>query len=242
MEEANEFLDNKRKSAPRIANATSMCILSPVLLVALGSMAEDNVLHITESVAAIAGCVFLFGMIAAAVYMFITVGIRNKSCERLEKELFETEYGVTGMAKERRNAFESTFARGIAIGVILCIVSVVPLIVAGSMEAPDYICGAFTALMLAIIAVGVNSIIRVGIIKGGYDALLQEGDFTKEEKSLNLKIDAVSGAYWAVACAVYLAWSFWTNRWDITWIVWPVAGVLSVIVHKIARLVAEKEK
>lgn len=32
MEEANTFLDRKRKSAPVIANATFMCIISPALL------------------------------------------------------------------------------------------------------------------------------------------------------------------------------------------------------------------
>ena len=32
--------------------------------------------------------------------------------------------------------------------------------------------------------------------------------------------------YWCVATAGYLAWSFISRKWDMTWIVWPVAGVL----------------
>ena len=43
MEEANEFLDMKRKGAPSIANAVSVCIISPALLIFLSGMAESGV-------------------------------------------------------------------------------------------------------------------------------------------------------------------------------------------------------
>ncbi len=36
MENANEFLDMKRNGSKVVANATSMCILSPILLIVLG--------------------------------------------------------------------------------------------------------------------------------------------------------------------------------------------------------------
>ena len=52
-------------------------------------------------------------------------------------------------------------------------------------------------------------IIRVGMIKGSYDILLQEGDYTISEKKLKKKSDAFSGAYWCIATAIYLGWSFW---------------------------------
>ncbi len=29
-----------------------------------------------------------------------------------------------------------------------------------------------------------------------------------------------------IAAALYLAWSFLTGRWEITWLVWPIAFVL----------------
>ena len=242
MEEANRFLDMNRKGAPTIANATAMCILSPVLLIILGTMAEDHVFHITEGLAAGVGCIFLFGMIAAAVFLFITCGIRESHMEHLEKENFETEYGVSGMVREKSRFYEPIFTRGIAIGVVLCILSVLPLIVAGAMEAPDYICGAFVALLLLLIAVGVNRMIRVSIVKSSYDTLLQEGEFSKEEKRVKGKLDAFSGAYWCLITAIYLGWSFWTMRWDFTWIIWPVAGVLFAALSGIMRfVVGEKE-
>ena len=44
-------------------------------------------------------------------------------------------------------------------------------------------------MLLIIIAVGVNLLIRTGMIKGSYDTLLQEGEFTKEQKQLKKKTD-----------------------------------------------------
>lgn len=83
-------------------NATSMCISSPILLIVLVTMAEDGVFHVSESLATVFGCVFLLGMVAAAVFLFITYGMRESHMEHFEKECFETEYGVSGIVREKK--------------------------------------------------------------------------------------------------------------------------------------------
>lgn len=240
MEEANEFIELKRDGAGIVANATAMCILSPMVLIVLGTMEEDKVFHVTEALAAGVGLIFLFGLIAMAAFLYITYGIRESHMEHLEKDNFETEYGVSGMVRERKKAYEPVFTRGIAIGVVLCILSAIPIILAGIVETPDYICGVCVGILLILIAIGVNVMIRVGMIKGSYDALLQEGEFTGEEKSIKRKTDAFSGTYWCLATAVYLGWSFWTKQWDITWIIWPVAGVLYAAIYGIVKAIVGK--
>lgn len=242
MEEANAFLEMKQRNAPKIANATFLCIISPALLILLAGLSDSHIWNISEAFAAGAGLVFLFGMVAAAVFMFITCGAGESHAEHLEKEAFETEYGVSGMVKEKRNAYEATFTRGIAIGVVLCILAVVPLLMVGIMDAPDYVCCAFVSLLLVIVATGVDIMIRVGMIKGSYDTLLQEGEYSKTEKRMKRKLDAFHTAYWCTATAIYLGWSFWTMRWDFTWIVWPVAGVLFVAVSAVARMLVGAEE
>ena len=39
-------------------------------------------------------------------------------------------------------------------------------------------------------------------------------------------IRAIAAIYWPVMAAIYLAWSFLSGDWGITWVLWPVAGVL----------------
>lgn len=102
MENANEFLDMKRNGSKVVANATSICISSPILLIVLVTMAEDGVFHVSESLATVFGCVFLLGMVAAAVFLFITYGMRESHMEHFEKECFETEYGVSGIVREKK--------------------------------------------------------------------------------------------------------------------------------------------
>ena len=212
MENANEFLDMKRNGSKVVANATSMCILSPILLIVLVTMAEDGVFHVSESLATVFGCVFLLGMVAAAVFLFITYGMRESHMEHFEKECFETEYGVSGMVREKK----------------------IPM---NQFLSEDYYCGLSVGLLLFILAIGVNLLVRVGMVKSSYDTLLQEGEYTKEEKLFKKKTDTFSGVYWCLTTAIYLAWSFWTMSWDITWIVWPVAGVLFAALLGVVKMV-----
>lgn len=232
MEEANQYLDMKSRGSRIVTNATSLCILSPVPLIVLGTMTEDHTL-VGFSL------VFLLILVAIAVYLFVNYGLHESHMQHLEKESFETEYGVSGMVRERREQYEPTFIRNIAIGVVLCILSVIPTIMAGVMEVEDYMSGISVGLLLIIVSIGVNILIRAGMIKSSYDTLLQEGEYTIEEKYLKKKTDAFSGAYWCLMVAIYLGWSFWTNNWKFTWIIWPVAGVLYAAVLGMVKMTIE---
>lgn len=235
MEEANQYLDMKSRGSRIVANATSLCILSPVPLMVLGTMTEDHTL-VGFSL------VFLLVLVAIAVYLFVNYGLHESHMQHLEKESFETEYGVSGMVRERREQYEPTFTRNIAIGVVLCILSVIPTIMAGVMEVEDYMSGISVGLLLIIVSIGVNILIRAGMIKSSYDTLLQEGEYTIEEKHLKKKTDAFSGAYWCFVVATYLGWSFWTNNWKMTWIIWPVAGVLYAAVLGIVKMIIDNRE
>lgn len=232
MEEANQYLDMKSRGSKIVANATSLCILSPVPLIVLGTMTEDHTL-VGFSL------VFFLVLVAIAVYLFVNYGLHESHMQHLEKESFETEYGVSGMVRERREQYEPTFIRNIAIGVVLCILSVIPTIMAGVMEVEDYMSGISVGLLLIIVSIGVNILIRADMIKSSYDTLLQEGEYTIEEKHLKKKTDAFSGAYWCLMVAIYLGWSFWTNNWKFTWIIWPVAGALYAAVLGMVKMTIE---
>lgn len=241
VEDANDFMEVRRKNAPKIA-AVAACIVSPSILIFLAGLSEEHIGNISEGAAASIGLVCLLGFVAAAVFTFISCGMQMKRFEFLENECFETAYGVEGLAKEKLKNYEGTFTRGIAIGVVLCIVAAIPLLVAGCMDAPDFVCTSLVSLLLILVASGVYIMVRVGMVKGSYDILLQEGDYAISEKKMKKKLDTFNGAYWCIATAIYLGWSFWTMRWEITWIIWPVAGVLFGAVSGILRAVVQNEK
>ena len=76
------------------------------------------------------------------------------------------------------------------------------------------------------------------IIEGGYEKLLEEGDY----KRINKKISSYDGIFWSVATAVYLGWSFYTNDWHRSWIVWPIAGVLYAAYTGIIRVFVKENR
>ena len=236
MEEAVSFLKYNETAARRISTGVMLCILSPVLLILLGGLAEAGFIPVEERIAELGGTAILLIMIAAAVGMFIREGMRGKKYEYLEKIDIETEYGVNGMVKERRDTYAETHSRRLIIGVMLCIISAVPLLGA---EAVHYsnntdlfpiLC---VALLLIMCAVGVKLIVLTCSRQGGYDRLLEEGDYSR----LNKKAGRYDGVYWAIATAVYLGWSFATSRWELTWMVWPVAGVLFAAYREIMKAI-----
>ena len=82
-----------------------------------------------------------------------------------------------------------------------------------------------------MVAGGVFLIVRANIIMGGYKKLLEEDGFTREKKTSAKSNSAVMSIYWCIVTAGYLGWSFITFDWGRTWIVWPVAAVLSPVVN-----------
>lgn len=234
MEEANAFLSHNERAARRISTGVMLCILAPVAVVILGGLAEAELIPMGEVHAEIAGTVVLLIMIAAAVGMFIREGLRGSRYEYLEKLNIDTEYGVDGMVRERRDAYAERHSRLLIIGIMLCIIAAVPMLMI-SLTRYTNNTDALPVLgvggMLVMCATGVKMIVLTSIRQGGFDRLLEEGDYSR----INKKAGRFDGVYWAVATAVYLGWSFVTGRWEFTWIVWPVAGVLFAAYREIMK-------
>ena len=238
MEEANDYLALKRRNAGAIAFGVLLCILCPALLILLLGFAETGSGAMTEGLATALGLAGLFLLVAAGVALFVVSGIREAKYEALARNGFETAYGVSGLVKEKRREHERAYTVGLTVGIVLCILAVLPLVIAGGMGASDPLLLYFTALLFPIVGIGVYLIVRVGIVRGGFTFLLRETEYTPEEKKRESTEEAIAGVYWCVVTAGYLAWSFLSGDWGTTWIVWPIAGVLFGAIGALRRLIA----
>lgn len=90
------------------------------------------------------------------------------------------------------------------------------------------------SLSFLIAGVGVICFIKTGIIWASYEKLLQEGEYSKENKEKPSLSSAIYTAYWVIAAAVYLGYSLSSNNWGQSWIIWVVAGVIFPAVIAIA--------
>ena len=174
--------------------------------------------------------------------MFVMNGIRLHIFSYFEEEEIDTAYGVDGFARERRERFRGAFGTQLTVGIVLCVLAAVPVTMASLFnysERIEIIGTIAVCVLLIMIAVGVLLIVRSCIIWGGFKALLEEGDYTREEKAESKRDGVIAGAYWLVVTAAFLAISF-LSGWDRSWIIWPVAGVLFAVVISIARALRKR--
>ena len=241
MEEANAFLQLKERNAASVAIGVLLCILSPVVLILLGGAQQLGLISLTENQAAGIGRVVLIAMVGCAVALFVTSSIRGGRFDYLEKEPIETLYGVCGMVRDRKEKFQPIYTRQLTVGIVLCVVAVLPVFAAMILgEEESFLQVLAVAVLLVLVAVGVLLIVRCAILWEGFHMLLEEGDYTREAKEDRKHHGYLSGIYWGLVTAGYLAWSFLTNGWDRTWIVWPVAAVAYGAVFGIVKALRQK--
>ena len=160
--------------------------------------------------------------------------------EYLENEVIDTLYGVTGMVRERKEKYQPIHTRYLLIGILLCVASVIPIfltMITGK-ETFGGVIGVVSVLVL--IAIGVLLITRVSIVWGSYQMLLEEEDYSRQNKENKKRYGYISGIYWSLVTAAYLAWSFIGNSWHTSWIIWPIAGVLFGVIAVIINALKER--
>ncbi len=243
MEEASEFLRVRDLNSRRTALGVMLCILSPVLLILLGGAVDFGMIALSEPQAAGIGLVALMLMIASGVALFITCSQRASRFEYLEQEPFETLYGVDGMVRDRQEKFRPVHTRLLTVGVVLCVLAVLPLFFSliFNGEKETFATIGCVGLLLVLVALGVLLIVRGSMVWDSFKMLLEEGDYSREAKADRKRFEPLSGIYWGLVIAGYLAWSFITMDWGRTWIVWPVAGVAYGAVYAIAKALHRKD-
>lgn len=233
LDEANAYMELTEQRSHWMAPAVSLCVLSPVCLIVLGALSEYGVLNITENVAGGIGLTVLLLMVATGVALLILNGMELSKYEYLEEEIFTLQYGVRGIVEKRKAEFEGRFRASIAVGVVLCILGVVPLFLSIAVTEEEWIYACCVGVLLIFVACAVYLFVQNGMVHESYLKLLQEEEYTPEKKETNKKTSWFAGVYWCIVVAIYLGISFSQNNWESSWVIWPVAGVLFAAIQGI---------
>lgn len=245
MEEASEYLRLRIECAPKIALATFLCIVSPAALIFLGGMSEDPRFNLSEDAAGGIGLCVLIILIAIAVSIFIFCGAKCKKYDFLETQPFETEYGVSGMVRERKTEFGGKYTRLNIVGTLLCILSVLPLFISMCFNSPDLVILGAVCLLLTAVAFGCVAFIMGGVYHSAMEKLLEEGEYTRQSKKRSGVVGAISVCYWLVTTAVYLFVSFSPSVGigpEKSWFIWAVAGVLYGAIMTFVKMAGNTDK
>lgn len=245
IDEANTFLKDSREYAGKIANAVSLFILSPVVLLFLGGLCGQKNLApgwLTENFAGGIGTVVLLVMVAVGVAVCIFMGIGYSRYKYLEEQDIELKYGVEGIVRKKSNDFQDSYKKNITFGVVLIFLGLLPMFFAVAVNAGDFAMVVTVDILLIAIAVSVHQFVWAGMMQESFSKILQENDYAREMRAFRKKAEIFSGIYWCLMTAIYLGISFYSMDWERSWIVWPVAGVLYAVFYSVLRLIFGKEK
>ena len=223
--EVERYLQVSRENGRQVALGVAIILMGVAILIFLNALASRGFL--AEKIAQATGVGGLLLMIALAVYIFIMAGMKGEKYEKLETMLVKIDPYLHDRIAQMKEDYRPAFARSIAGGVALILLSVVGLVTVAILEFG----GEFAVMLMVVgllvaIALAVGLFISAGTKMEAYDKLLNEGDYTRKQKAGNSFAEKISGPYWMLVVTIYLTWSFIKAAWGISWIVFPIAGVL----------------
>ena len=230
QEEAKRFLQLQMAAIPKTTLGVALCVWSPIALIGLPVLRSTLNWGFPEEICSGIGLCVLLVMVAAGVALLLTASGKLREFEYLEREPIETDNGAREQALHMQREMASFCTRQNTIGVVLCILSVLPLFALMCVPGvPDGYYSLAVCALLLLVGIACLLLVRAGSMRGAVDKLLEQGDYTRENKAKSRFVGAVSAAYWLVVTAAFLFYTFAPNgngQPQYSWFIWAVAGVL----------------
>ena len=179
------------------------------------------------------GVVLLLICVTIAVPIFICVGIKNENFRKKHKQLPEF------YTENELDKFNERFPIAIATGVTLILIGVIILISLYGLEIVSNESIIPVNILLSFVLVAVDIFIYFGIQKEKYNI----SQYNKLEKirERDAIVEQISGVIMLIATALYLGLSFTYHNWHISWIVFPIGGILCGIISEVFKNVKEEK-
>ena len=207
-----------------------LCIASPASAVLLGDLGDGWIASAFSSL----GVAIFFVCIAAAVACFLLSKSYMKPWKFLRTQPCVLDDEAREIAEDQYRKVEEEGTRQKITGIVLCVLSPVPVIIFPS--------GFGAAMFFFVVGAGVMMLVLRSSRKGLYKRLNRaeeraaraaettrryvtvekEDKFTYKDRSLQ----SVMSIYWQLVTCVYLGFSFLTGTWAISWMIWILAGAV----------------
>lgn len=231
LEEAEGYADAQQRIRFRVTTAIMLFVLSPAALIALPVAAESGLLPITEAAGAFTGLLTLFALVAIGVMLVISTSRETAPYSHIAEGRFTPNPAVTRWAEAVATQHERGRIRALQVAIALWILAPIPLIAfalfLGDSPQDDFWTVIGVVLVLVIVAAGLGILLpqtwaHTVAERLGRGAKAKAGR-DDDERSI---VGVIAAFYWPLLAAIFLAWSFIGNAWGISWIVWPIGGVL----------------
>ena len=217
-EEAENYLSATKKSSVRIGIGVWLILIGASALVYINSMFDTDTM----------GIFVLFAAIIAAVALFIISGIDMGKYEEYTKNTVSLDLQTKSDIEQRKDRFNKVFVIQIISGIALILFAIGGVVAVSEMRRADMMYALSVPFLLFSIGAAVFLFVTAGMTWSSYNVLLNKGDYKNKVKNNKAEriISTTAAVYWPAATAIFLFWSFVWDAWDVSWVIWPVAGVL----------------
>lgn len=209
----NDYFDAYESVAKSMAKAVPLLIISPLPMMALSDINEAL------------GAFLMLALIALAVGIFINAGFAASKYEFVEKEPYSFSYGVEGIIKKKIDEYEPQFKRNIIVGVALFILAPAVFLILENVDIDKNIA---VYIFLLLISIGAGICGYAGVKYSSYRDILKYRDPQLQKKEG--KLGKASGMLWMITVGAYLAYSFATGNWHMSWIIFVIAGFIQAAI------------
>lgn len=237
LEDALAFVREKSKGAFVIGIAVLLficCCTGPIVATSL----VDN------DASAGLGTVCMFLMIAAGVGLCVFENIKMSKWDFLKTEPYQISAETATQIYQESESYRSTSALLTAVGIILILLCVLPVSILGYLNISESLTSFGAAVMFYFIGTGVLILVSTNGREKAYKEILSlnsqstiAGSYVpknaKGEQYNSKELTAIMSLYWPTITCLYLIWSFLTFQWGHTWIIWPVAGIIHLLIKNL---------
>ena len=228
LDEAKAYLSNRNKKALYRALGILLLIISVSFVILMS----------TSEASALTGVAMMMFSIAIGIGFLVYSSFVDHEWKFMKRESCSIDMNTAAYVKDKQRGFEPVRAFCVAIGVVLCVICWTPNILIPFRYEP---LGA--GLMFILVGFGVFLIVYPKSIASGFERILHVNEATtisgqyangsayvKPTKYKSKTAQTVVEVYWPTVTCLYLIFSFLTFRWDLTWIIWVIAGVFHRVV------------
>lgn len=250
VEDAQDYIKMRRNQAIPMSLGVAFCIMSVIPAILISGLSA-----IPDVFAGVG--LFIFVMVGVGLIIYANHMKRRWKYIREEKCTLSME--ATRYVTDEEERYDGIYVAEMIIGVIFCASAWVPAAFIDELLSVESELGG--VFFFIFIAIGVFLLRHSDICKKGYKNLLKlnkkgtmKANYKADSESFGedgadrarktmeeaeQKVTYISplaeffmDVYWPTAVCLYLCASFITFRWGLTWIIWPVAGILYGVFRK----------
>ena len=230
FEEVVEYLSAKKHSLVLKCLGLFFCIICPSCPITTDTLDMNDIVGVTA----------MFVLVAIGVVLMCLSSATTEQWRFLKTEPCSIDAVSIDYLKNKLRDFTPTYSILSSVGVLLCVFCFVPPMIFDELILRKG--GEFGAVFLFVfIGAGVFMMVYAKQTKKAYHRLLNlndQIDFEEDEKRSiekiqNKNVRAIMSAYWSVVTCIYLCVSFLTFRWELTWLIWPIAAAVNTIIRAI---------